>query len=66
MDDFKAVAGGPWTATVMVSGENREVAIEMLRDLLVAIDVAADTQTINLTNPTAEGRGVISTPNSRV
>ena len=65
MDDFKAVAGGPWTATVMVSGENREVAIERLRDLLVVIDMAVDTQTINPTDPTTESRAVISTPNSR-
>ena len=65
MDDFKPVGGGPWTATVMVSGENHQVAIERLRDLLVVIDMAVDTQTINPTDPTTESRAVISTPNSR-
>ena len=65
MDDFKPAGGGPWTATRMVSGENRQVAIEMLRDVLVAIDIAVDTQTINATDTAAESRAVISTPNSR-
>ena len=66
MDDVKAVGDGPWSATLMVSGENRGVAIKMIRSLLSAIDIAPETKTINLTNTAAEGRVVISTPNSRV
>lgn len=68
MDEDKAIDGpwSPWSATLMVSGENRQAAIEMIRSLLAAIDITPETQTINLTNTAAEGRVVISTPNSRV
>ena len=66
MDEEKAVGDGPWSATLMVSGENRLAAIEMIRSLLSAIDITPTSQTISLTNTVAAGRVVISTTNSRV
>ncbi len=66
MNDSQAVGDGPWSATLMVSGENRLAAIEMIRSLLSAIDITPASQTISLTNTAAEGGVVIATPNSRV
>ena len=45
----------PWSATLMVSGESRERAMEMLRRLLIAIEMRDANETIALANP---GRSV--------
>ena len=56
----------PWSATLMVTGESRELAMEMLRGLLIAIDIPGANETISLSNPGADGRATITYPIARV
>ena len=56
----------PWSATLMVSGDSREQAMEMLRGLLIAIDIPGSNKSISLSNLGADGRATITFPSTRV
>ena len=41
----------PWSARLMVTGESRELAMEMLRGSMIAIDRPGANETISLSIP---------------
>jgi len=61
-----ALVSAPWSATLMVSGENKEKALEMLQGLIAAISFSGAMGTIHLAGEGADGRVVVTTSDQRV
>ena len=60
------VVDAPWAATILISGETRERALDMLRTLMLAMELPGATGTICLANEGAEVKVEVCTSRVRV